>query len=487
MRVNMKKIGIKLADGSFFPVLEEGNVEKKQINLTTVKDEQTTVKVDLFRSEDMSMNNAEYVDTLKISHLKKHPKGAPDIGLDIWLDEDNHLGAALHDPESGAEAHTSVTLMSTILSGDTNPGTGKGLLGAAEEVNAAKPEEDKAKEIAASLDDFKFDLPDFNDAPDENGIILKDNTTVSEATVAEPVSEDLPAIEETVTEDIPVIEEPAAEDFTVTEDTIAEDAATSKDPLEESLPVIDAGPVDENFDLPDFDMPDFDNDKTASEAAAVIDSDKASENTEENKTDISDFDMPDFDNDTESQNTQTAALLNDTFNFSDLDDDTSDSDTKEDTSKKTRLPVIICLVCAAICIIAVILLLFIIPSRFNLITSKNTGNKGIEVVEQTLPAKEEPPTPVKEEDIKPAAPAAKEDEIVVVTEAETVVPDIQPEPEEPKKIREITYKIKWGDTLWDLSDAYYKNPWRYPRIAKYNGIKNPDHIVAGTYIKIPED
>ena len=58
--------------------------------------------------------------------------------------------------------------------------------------------------------------------------------------------------------------------------------------------------------------------------------------------------------------------------------------------------------------------------------------------------------------------------------------------EEPKP-KIITYKIKWGDTLWDIADTYYKNPWKYKFIAKYNGIRNPDHIISGTYIEIPEE
>ena len=62
----MKTIGIKLADGTFYPVLTEGTADKKELNLTTVKDDQTTVQVDLYRSESGTMDDAEYVDTLEI-------------------------------------------------------------------------------------------------------------------------------------------------------------------------------------------------------------------------------------------------------------------------------------------------------------------------------------------------------------------------------------------------------------------------------------
>ncbi|AGT44695.1 LysM domain-containing protein [Treponema pedis str. T A4] len=49
----------------------------------------------------------------------------------------------------------------------------------------------------------------------------------------------------------------------------------------------------------------------------------------------------------------------------------------------------------------------------------------------------------------------------------------------------VRYKIKWGDTLWDLSESFYKTPWLYKKIANHNKIKNPNLIISGTYIDIP--
>lgn len=83
------------------------------------------------------------------------------------------------------------------------------------------------------------------------------------------------------------------------------------------------------------------------------------------------------------------------------------------------------------------------------------------------------------------APAAVEDEIVIAENPEVVVPE-QPEPP-AEKPQDIRYKIVWGDTLWDISEAYYKNPWRYKSLAKYNGIRNPDYIISGTWINIPAE
>jgi hypothetical protein len=49
----------------------------------------------------------------------------------------------------------------------------------------------------------------------------------------------------------------------------------------------------------------------------------------------------------------------------------------------------------------------------------------------------------------------------------------------------VAYRIRWGDTLWDIAEAFYRNPWLYSRIARFNRIRNPDLIISGTTIRIP--
>lgn len=108
----MKSIGIKLADGSFYPIMKDGSVEKKALDVTTVQDNQTKVQIDLYRSETDSMEDAEYVDTLEISNLKPHPNGIPSLHLNLSVDENNHLQAEVRDPETGKATSTNVTLVS---------------------------------------------------------------------------------------------------------------------------------------------------------------------------------------------------------------------------------------------------------------------------------------------------------------------------------------------------------------------------------------
>jgi len=49
----------------------------------------------------------------------------------------------------------------------------------------------------------------------------------------------------------------------------------------------------------------------------------------------------------------------------------------------------------------------------------------------------------------------------------------------------VPYRIRYGDTLWAIADAFYRNPWLYSRIARFNNIRNPDLIISGTTIIVP--
>lgn len=391
--MDMKKIGIKLADGSFFTILKEGEPDKKKIELTTVKDNQTTVQVSLYASESGTMEDAILIDTLKINKLERQPNGQPDIYLTASLDKNDNIEATLKDDSTKEQASISANVREALLASDKNPGTGKGLLGAAEELK-----------LKSELDDLNFDMPDFDEGPAPQAEEIQETKVVEKDNFPMPDFDNVPIDE----------------------------------------------PIDEKLDMPNFDEPTPSND---------------------------DFELPDFVENSDNSFEEPAASSSDDLDFNSLYDDEENVE-----EKKTRLPVFVCLICAIICVLAVLLMLFVIPSKFNLLASRSSNKTEI-VKEEAAPL---PPPAQKEEPLPPPAPAAKEDEVVVIEEAEIVVPDL-PKPEEKKAPKVITYKIKWGDTLWDISAAYYKNPWRYKKIAKYNGIKNPNHIVAGTYIKIPEE
>jgi nucleoid-associated protein YgaU len=64
-------------------------------------------------------------------------------------------------------------------------------------------------------------------------------------------------------------------------------------------------------------------------------------------------------------------------------------------------------------------------------------------------------------------------------------PAASQKPASPAKQTGAYYRIKWGDTLWDLSYSFYRNPWLFGKIAKANKIRNPDLIFSGDKIWIP--
>lgn len=436
----MKTIGIKLADGSFYPVLEDNTPSEKKLELTTAHNNQTKVMVDLYRSATCSMDDAEYVDSLQIENLVARPNGEADIKFTISLDEDNQLSAKIVDSETGNESNTTITLVSRTLEERL----------VTDEYGINDSNSNKAGAVAAG-------------AVAAGGLLaaaaamrekVKDETEVEEEPVVENVDDGVPFGDETLVEEA-AVEESVSNEEIPADDTITED---------------NSGLPDMDFDIPD--------DTTETETPEMPDdffNTDDLDNTEERQETMKD---PTFD----SVSPAAGGL-----NFDGLYDEETERGTPaengaDEVKKKTKVPVIICIICAIICIIATLLILFIIPSKYNLITKKHAKEAGTTVaIEEPAPEAE----PVPEPEPEPVVPEAKEDEIIIIEKAEEVVPAQPPVAEE--KPKNITYKIKWGDTLWDIADTYYKNPWKYKYIARYNGIKNPDYIISGTKIVIPAE
>lgn len=614
----MKQIGIKLADGTFYPIMEEGKPVKKTLGLTTVNDNQTRVIVDVYRSKTGTMEDAEYVDSLQIDNLVAHPNGTADINLNIGLDENNKLHAEMDDPETGATSNATMTLVSRTLEErleptnydvklENNPQENPkeesldDLLNNSETETSENNSADDFSELP-EFDEENFDIPDFEENSDETIV----ENPISEETFSEDKNGNIIEDSEEKQQDNPETaknNETKAEEFELPE-------FPEENPLEEPVETDTENTEtqaqefsDEDFEIPDFDevapadeeisvpvteeskeaeteteIPDFDSeenkapeteDSTETEeksedsksgavaagavagagaalgllgAASLL---KKKEEEKSEKTEITaensdstvvadtndspfdDFQLPDFDTDSNSEpetdeksvldddaffdsitsddeksgkteNSEDAStLVNDNtpsngINFDGLYDketvagDSSDStyeNESEEIKKKTKAPVIICIICAIICILATLLILFVVPSKYNLL-NKNDKAK----TEQTLEIQEEPEQeiselPAEEPEQKPVVIESKEEEVVVAPEPEQVIPETPKEPE--TKPADITYKIKWGDTLWDIADSYYKNPWNYKKIARYNNIKNPDYIISGTTITIP--
>ncbi|MBQ9908480.1 MAG: Hsp70 family protein [Treponema sp.] len=566
----MKTIGIKLADGTFYPVLEEGAPKKRMLDLTTAKDNQTKVQIDLYRSESGTIEDAEYVDTLEVTKLNPHPNGEPELHLSVGLDENNNLTAEVVDPETGKKSETEVNLVSrteaeraeaadfgvasAVVSEETVAENPTDATFAPEELpemgttaledmpfsfDHSEPNAAGNPVSAPSSDNFEGELPDFSDLDDDIPVEDKtlesvdfnsDETVASDASQSDDIigteSPDLSAPESSdATEDF------STEDFSLPDFDSDDTVSAVSEPADDSTVAADSDfASDLSSDL-SSDLPDFGDDfgsNSSSDSADTPDTNDTTEVSEPKGFDLPDFDMP-------ASDTSSVATG---LNFDDLDDpaftssdddlfatsgstesnsgsamdfsDLYDKETiagehaslyDEEEEKKTHTPMIICIICAIICVIATILLLFVVPSKYNLLASRNTNGVSLldkffhkeSAVEKTV---EEPKEETKfidvvvEEPKNEAAPEAVEDKIIIAPEPEKVVPKPAPVEEkkpEVKKTSDVKYHIRWGDTLWDISESYYKTPWKYPKIADYNRIKNPDLIISGTDIMIPAE
>lgn len=58
-------------------------------------------------------------------------------------------------------------------------------------------------------------------------------------------------------------------------------------------------------------------------------------------------------------------------------------------------------------------------------------------------------------------------------------------PQAPAPAKRI-YTVVSGDTLWAIAERFYGDGSQYPKIASANGIANPDLIMVGQQLTIPE-
>jgi len=66
-----------------------------------------------------------------------------------------------------------------------------------------------------------------------------------------------------------------------------------------------------------------------------------------------------------------------------------------------------------------------------------------------------------------------------------IVQDVKAMVADRDENQEVLYTVKSGDTLSAIAQRYYGDGNEYMKIARANGIDNPDHIQAGQRLKIP--
>lgn len=105
-------IAVRIANGSFVPILDTSQRTRRRLVLTTIRDNQTSVQIDLHRGADEDMENAEYIGSLMIENIEAAVKGQADIALLIGVDESGNLNATATDKNSGEYQSLSVSLES---------------------------------------------------------------------------------------------------------------------------------------------------------------------------------------------------------------------------------------------------------------------------------------------------------------------------------------------------------------------------------------
>lgn len=187
-----EKIGIKLADGRFYPILNIGRPKKRRVILTTASNDQERAQIDLYRGYDDAMEGATYVGSVILEELA--PAGEErEIELVVGHDEDGTVSARATESVSGNYQSLSVSL-------------------------EAMPEEDR------------LELPDFEEELDED---LDFDTELMDKELDEEFGGDLDLEREELSLDEP----PAPEESTAEEDLFGEEAEEESRPARRFSPV----------------------------------------------------------------------------------------------------------------------------------------------------------------------------------------------------------------------------------------------------------
>lgn len=247
-------------------------------------------------------------------------------------------------------------------------------------------------------------------------------------------------------------------------------------------------------------------------------------NLDEASLDGIDFDFTSFDDSTgfESNDDDYFIKEDDALSFDDSLESRADSQLygqNEEKSEKKKMPLWLIIVIIILCITALVFAILLLTKKMPFadkdkiasapekVEQVQESKKDVNATTSNAPqenAEEKAAAEAKrkaEEEAKQKAEANKkaEEEAKQKAEAEAKKKaeeeakqkaDAKKKAEAQKKSNvnsngAVRYKVKWGDTLWDLSETYYKTPWLYKKIADYNKIKNPNLIIAGTYIDIP--
>ncbi|HJX63933.1 MAG TPA: molecular chaperone DnaK [Polyangia bacterium] len=114
--VTPHSLGIMVAGGYFHRLIDRNTTvpTSKSHVFTTVRDDQTSVKIVVFQGEADKAEENELLGEFVLSGLRKAPKGEVEVDVTFDISADGIVGVAAQDMETGTEQHITVTATSGL-------------------------------------------------------------------------------------------------------------------------------------------------------------------------------------------------------------------------------------------------------------------------------------------------------------------------------------------------------------------------------------
>jgi hypothetical protein len=93
----MAKIGIKLADGKFYPILDEHGSTGKTLVLTTASDGQVSAQIDFYRNDEVAADEMWYIGSLVVDGLSQKYAGETSVDLRVYPAGDGRILAEAYE------------------------------------------------------------------------------------------------------------------------------------------------------------------------------------------------------------------------------------------------------------------------------------------------------------------------------------------------------------------------------------------------------
>ena len=415
----MKEIGIKLADGSFYPILSDF-VRTQKLELTTVRDNQETVQIDLFQNSE----ELEYIGSLIVENISKKDAGDSTIELSLEVDDDNNLKAEATDADTGAHQELKVSL--------------------------------SAVDTLSSSDDFN--LKDFDSLNSENKIAQSGEDTILED--SPKAKSKLPLLIIAILGVIGLVvavlllsrscsSKKIVENKKIKNEVVSTGNTTEKVPTPSSQERDKQGSTSTSGNTSQG--------NTSTSGTSSQGSTGTSGTSSQGSTSTSGTSSQgsiSTSGTTSQGNTSTSGTSsqgNTSTSGTTSQGSASTSGTSSQGSTSTSG-----------------------TSSQGSTSTSGTSSQGSTSTSGTTSQGSTSTSGTNSQGSTSTSGTSSQGNTSTSGNRLQTNPD-----------GSVRYLLQWGDTLWDLAETFYKNPWDYVRIVKHNNIKNPNLIIAGTYIDIP--